>query len=135
MDLKSQINPEYRKPKLMDRVRDKIRLLHYSKRTEEAYTHWILRFILFHGKRHPQKMAEQEIKQFLTHLAVKEQVAASTQNQALCALVFLYKHVLNIEIGDFSDFLWAKRPKRMPVVFTKEESTAVLNRLSGGSIG
>ena len=82
-------------PKLVDRVREVIRVKHYSLRTEEAYWHWIKRFILFHNKRHPNEMGETEITAFLSHLAVKKRVAASTQNQALSALLFLYKEVLN----------------------------------------
>lgn len=119
------------KPRLLDQVRDAIRVRHYSRRTEESYINWIRKFILFHKKRHPLEMGGREINEFLTYLAVEQRVAASTQNQALCALVFLYKHVLNIELGNFGDFQWAKRPKRLPVVFSKEEAIAVLNRLSG----
>ena len=84
-----------RKPKLLDQVRAAIRTKHYSLRTEEAYVNWIKRFILFHNKRHPKKMGTKEINQFLDHLAVKEKVVASTQNQALCAILFLYTHMLN----------------------------------------
>ena len=88
--MQSQPRPK----KLLDRVRDAIRVKHYSYRTEEAYVHWIRRYILFHDKCHPQDMGVPEIEAFLTHLAVKRHVAASTQNQALCALIFLYKQVL-----------------------------------------
>ena len=119
------------KPKLLDQVRSAIRTKHYSIRTEEAYVTWIKRYILFHKKRHPLKMGEKEIGEFLTHLAVKENVSASTQNQALCAIVFLYKYVLKKELGDFTDLAWAKKPKRLPVVFTREEAKAVLQQLSG----
>ena len=119
------------KPKLLDQVRSAIRTKHYSIRAEEAYVTWIKRYILFHKKRHPLKMGEKEIGEFLTHLAVKENVSASTQNQALCAIVFLYKYVLKKELGDFTDLAWAKKPKRLPVVFTREEAKAVLQQLSG----
>lgn len=108
-------------PKLLDQVHADIRKLHYSRKTEQAYRNWIKRFILFHNKKHPQKMGEQEISQFLTHLAVKEKATASTQNQALCAIVFLYQHVLNKELGEMKDVYWAKKPKRLPVVLTQDE--------------
>lgn len=119
------------KPKLLDQVRAAIRAKHYSHRTEEAYTQWIRRFVLFHNKRHPAEMGEYEINQFLTHLAVKENVAASTQNQALCGILFLYREVLNREIGDIGAVTWAKKPKRLPVAFTREEVKAILSHLSG----
>jgi len=91
-------NPtEHQQPKLLDQVRAAIRTKHYSIRTEDTYVNWIKRIILFHNKRHPQEMGEKEINQFITHLAVKEKVAASTQNQALCAIIFLYKHVLKFD--------------------------------------
>ena len=85
-------------PKLLEQVRDLIRTRHYSYRTEEAYLHWIRQYILFHGKRHPTELGAAEVSAFLTHLAVKRQVAASTQNQALAALLFLYKNVLKEEL-------------------------------------
>jgi len=91
------------KPKLLDQVRSAIRTRHYSIRTEEAYINWIKRFILFHNKRHPNEMGEREINQFLSYLAEKKNVSASTQNQALCAIIFLYKHVLKKDIGDLGD--------------------------------
>jgi integron integrase len=124
-------NPPKQQPKLLDRVRAAIRAKHYSHRTEEAYVQWILRFILFHKKRHPAEMGELEINQFLTHLAVNGNVAASTQNQALSAILFLYKEVLKIEIGNIGQVVWAKKPIRRPVVFTREEAKAVLGNLSG----
>lgn len=83
------------KPKLLDQLREAMRSRHYSRNTKITYTHWVKRFIFFHHVRHPQEMAEPEINTFLTHLAVKENVSASTQNQALCAIIFLYKHVIN----------------------------------------
>lgn len=91
---------EMREPRLLDRVREALRVRHMSKRTEEAYLQWIRRFILFHGKRHPADMGEKEINAFLTDLAVKRHVAASTQTQALCALLFLYRTVLEREVGE-----------------------------------
>jgi len=118
-------------PKLLDQVRSAIRLKHYSYRTEQAYVLWITQYILFHNKRHPKDMNETEIKQFLNHLAVNRNVAASTQNQALCAIVFLYKHVLNINLGEFGQITWAKRSKRLPVVFTRSEVKRILDELTG----
>jgi integron integrase len=104
---------------------------HYSIRTEEAYVSWIKRFILFHGKRHPQEMREDEITRFLSALAVHGQVSASTQNQALCALVFLYRHVLGQNFGWLEDVVRAKRPQRLPVVLTRPEVRALLGALDG----
>jgi integron integrase len=119
------------KPKLLDQVRNQLRSKHYSYKTEKAYVHWIRRFILFHNKRHPNEMGETEINSFLTHLAANEKVSASTQNQALCAVVFLYKHVLKKDLGDFGEFPWAKKRKSLPVVFTREEAKAALQQISG----
>jgi integrase len=116
--------------KLLDQVRDAIRLKHYSIRTEEAYVNWIKRYIFFHGVRHPAEMGAAEVEAFLTHLAVKENVAASTQNQALSALLFLYREVLHQELGPV-DALRAKRPKRLPTVLTKEETLRLIGCLSG----
>jgi len=127
----SQTSSPVKKPKLLDQVRAAVRTKHYSMKTEEAYVHWIKRFILFHNKRHPKEMGEKEINQFITHLAVKAKVSASTQNQALCAIIFLYKQVLKIEIGDLGNVTWAKKPAKLPVVFNREEVTKVLNQLSG----
>jgi len=104
---------------------------HYSMRTEEAYVSWIKRFILFHGKRHPLEMGEDEITRFLSALAVHEQVSASTQNQALCALLFLYRHVLGQHLGWLDDVVRAKRPQRLPVVLTRPEVKALLGALDG----
>ena len=116
--------------KLLDRVRDAIRLKHYSIRTEQAYVNWIKRYIYFHGVRHPAEMGAPEIQAFLTHLAVQENVAASTQNQALSALLFLYKEVLKQDLGPI-DALRAKKPKRLPTVLTKEEVRRVFQHMSG----
>ena len=118
-------------PKLLDQVREAIRTRHYSLRTEEAYVGWVKRFILFHGKRHPVDMGEVEIKAFLSHLAVNDRVSASTQNQALSALLFLYREVLEQEIGWIEGVVRAKRPQRLPVVLTKQEVEAVLSFLDG----
>ncbi len=123
--------PVQKKPKLLDHVRHVLRTKHYSMKTEEAYIHWIKKYIFFHHKRHPKEMGEKEINQFITHLAVNEKVSASTQNQALCAIVFLYKQVLQIELGDLGNITWAKKREREPVVFTKKEAKAVINQLSG----
>jgi integron integrase len=120
-----------REPRLLDQVRDAIRRRHYSYRTEQSYLQWIRRYIYFHQKRHPREMGEPEIAAFLTNLAVQRQVSASTQNQALNALLFLYKHVLEMDVGLIRGVVRAKRPKRLPLVMTREEVQAVLCRLSG----
>ncbi len=117
--------------KLLDQVRDKIRKKHYSIRTEQAYVEWIKRFTIFHGKRHPKDMGEKEISQYLSHLASDLKVASSTQNQALCALVFLYKQVLGVELGDFGAMDRAKKPERLPTVMSRHEVACVLNCMSG----
>lgn len=121
------------KPKLLDQVRIIIRAKHYSIRTEQAYVNWIKKFILFNNKKHPKEMGSGEINHYLSHLANNHNVAASTQNQALCALLFLYKEVLSKEIGDIGDVIRAKKPKRLPVVLTPEEVKLVINQLSGVS--
>jgi integrase len=108
-------------PKLLDQVRDQIRVKHYSIRTETQYVQWLRRFILFHGKRHPRDMGAPEVEAFLTHLAVEGKVAASTQNQALAALLFLYREVLGIDLPWLKDVTRAKRPQRLPVVLTRDE--------------
>jgi integron integrase len=118
-------------PRLMDQVRDVLRVHHYSLRTEQSYTHWIKRFILFHGKRHPREMGKNEIAAFLAHLAVQKDVSASTQNQALSAILFLYKKVLNIEPDWIEGVVRAKRPKRLPVVLKRDVVMKLLNQLSG----
>lgn len=118
-------------PKLLEQVRQAIRTRHYSLRTEETYFSWIKRFILFHGKRHPRDMGGQEVQQFLSHLAVEDKVAASTQSQALSAILFLYQQVLQQDIGWLHDVIRAKKPQRLPVVLTQDEVGKVLRRLSG----
>ncbi|PIE80297.1 MAG: hypothetical protein CSA11_09205 [Chloroflexi bacterium] len=122
-----------KKPKFLDQVRETIRLRNYSYRTEKTYISWIKRFILFHGKRHPQEMGKPEVETFLKELAVQRNVAASTQNQALSALLFLYNDVLDRPIG-YVDVLWAKKPKRLPVVLTRAEVKAVLAQLNGTAL-
>lgn len=122
---------EKRPPKLLDQLRERVRIKHYSYKTEQSYVQWVKRYILFHNKRHPKDMGEQEITQFLSHLAIKQNVSASTQNQALCAIVFLYKHVLNKALGEFTKIVWAKRPKRLPVVLSREEVKEILENISG----
>src|SRR5918997_4149886 len=119
------------KPKLLDRVRSAARLRHLSLRTEEAYADWIKRFILFHRKRHPSEMGAEEIRQFLSNLAVAGRVSASTQNQALCALLFLYRDVLRVELPFVEGIERARRPARVPVVFTRQEVERLLAQLSG----
>lgn len=118
-------------PKLLDQLREALRSRHYSRRTEATYCQWVKRFIFFHQLRHPKDMAEPEINAFLTHLAVKHKVSASTQTQALSALLFLYRHVLGKDIGDLGKIIRARKPKRLPVVMTRKEVKSVLSYLSG----
>jgi integron integrase len=117
------------KPKLLDQVREAIRTRHYSPRTEKSYVHWIKRLIFFHGKRHPAEMGENEIAQFLSSLASELHVSASTQNQALNAILFLYREVLRKEIGYINGVVRAKRPHRLPVVLTRHEVKSILGVL------
>ena len=114
--------------KILDKVFIELRTRHYSKRTEEAYLNWVKAFISFHRMKHPNKMGATEISQYINYLAVTRNVSSSTQNQALCAVIFLYKHVLKIEINEF-DIVWAKKPKKLPVVLTKEEVKQTLKDL------
>ena len=118
-------------PRLLDRVREAIRVRHYSPRTEEAYVAWIRRFILFHGKRHPAEMGAPEVRTFLSDLAVRRRVSASTQNQALSAVLFLYEAVLGWRLPWMAEIERARRPARLPVVLSREEVAAVLSRLRG----
>lgn len=120
-----------RPSKLIDQLREALRSRHYSRRTEQTYCRWVKRYVFFHKVRHPAEMAEPEINAFLTYLAVNEKVSASTQNQALSALLFLYRHVLGREVGDLGEVIRARKPKRLPVVMTREEVKAVLANLSG----
>jgi integron integrase len=115
----------------MDQIRSAIRARHYSVRTEESYAGWIRRFIVFHGKRHPNEMGESEIETFLTFLATDKKVSASTQNQALAALLFLYRNVLGRRMDWIEPAVRAKRPERLPVVLTRSEVSAVLSRIKG----
>jgi len=117
------------KVRLLDQVREMIRLKHYSIRTEQSYVGWIRKFILFHGKRHPAQMREAEVASFLNHLANHANVTASTQNQAFSALLFLYRHVLRQELGEIEGVARAKGPSRLPVVLTRAEVKAVLSHL------
>jgi integron integrase len=121
------INP----PKLLDQVRDKLRVKHYSIRTEQVYVDWIKRYIHFHGKRHPNNLGAHDVEAFLTHLAVAGKVAASTQNQAKSALLFLYREVLEIQLAWLDNVTQARAPKRLPVVLTVSEVQSVLSRLNG----
>ena len=118
-------------PKLLDRVRQTIRAKHYSRRTESAYVDWIRRYIVFHRKRHPSDMGASEIAAFLTWLATERRVSASTQNQALSALLFLYREVLHIEIGQIADVPRARMPVRVPVVVSRDEVARIMKHLDG----
>ena len=116
-------------PKLLQQVRNQMRTRHYSYRTEQSYLHWIREFILFHNKRHPSSLSSEDIGDFLTHLAVKREVSASTQNQALAALLFLYRRVLLLDLPKLENVARAKKGVRMPVVLTRQEVAAVLSQL------
>ena len=128
-----QTPPVSQPPKLLDQLRHQIRRLHYSIRTEDAYVYWVRFFIRFHGLRHPREMGAPEVEVFLTHLAVERKVSASTQNQALSAILFLYREILKIELPWLDNVVKAKRSQRMPVVLTREEVQAVLSHLDGTS--
>lgn len=130
------VSPAPQRPKLLDQLREALRSRHYSRRTEQAYCLWVKRCIKFHPLRHPAEMAEREINAFLKHLAIEDKVSASTQNAEpsplpLSALLFLYRHVLAREIGDLGEVIRARKPKRLPVVMTREEAKAVLGQLRG----
>ncbi|WP_338846233.1 phage integrase N-terminal SAM-like domain-containing protein [Massilia sp. W12] len=125
----SDITPPTTPPRLLDQLRAKIRLRHYSIRTETQYVHWVRRFILFHGKRHPKDMGGAEVEAFLSHLALEGNVAASTQNQALSALLFLYREVLEQDLPWMEGVVRAKRPARLPVVLSEREVLAVLEKM------
>lgn len=118
-------------PKLLDRVRMAARAFHLARSTERAYVSWVRRYILFHGKRHPSTLREPAVNEFLTSLAVERHVAASTQNQALAALLFLYEAVLHEPLERLDDVIRARKPKRLPSVLTHEEVTALLGALAG----
>ena len=115
--------------RLLDQVRDAIRLKHYSLRTEQAYVDWVKRYILFHKKQHPKDMGAAHVKAFSEHLAINLHVSASTQNQALNALVFLYREIIHQDFGDLGDVLRASRPKRLPVVLSRPEVQRLLSAM------
>ncbi len=117
--------------KLLDQLSEAIRIKHYSYRTEQTYREWVKRFILYHNKRHPKDMGVQEIQDYLAYLATQKNIAASTQNQALSAILFLYRHVLNIPIEIPPEIIRAEKSKTLPTVLTPAEARAVLNRMSG----
>lgn len=118
-------------PVILNKVREAVQARHYSRRTEQTYVSWVKRFIHFNSNKDPLEMGEKEINAFLSHLAVNEHISASTQTQALCAIVFLYRHVLNKDIGLLEGLIRAKKPKRLPVVLTKQETKAVIGLLKG----
>jgi len=120
------------KPRLLDQVREQIRLKHYSIRTERVYCEWIKRYVRFHKYRHPLDMGAPEVEAFLSDLAVRRDVSASTQNQALAALLFLYKQVLKQELPWLGEVVRAKKPARLPVVLSIDEVQRILARLEGG---
>ncbi len=129
--LPTSASPGHRRPKLLDQMRVVLRARHMSPKTESNYLNWVRRYILFHGKRHPAEMAEAEINAFLTHLATEKPVTTSTQSQALCALLFLYRHVLGVQIGELDDLVRARRPRKLPLVLTPSEIKRVLGCLRG----
>jgi len=120
-----------RLPMLMNQLRGALRSRHYSSRTEQVYCRWVEKFVTFHDGRHPAKLEEPEINAFLTHLAVKDKVSASTQNQALAALLFFYRNIIGREVGELGEVTRARRPRHLPVVLTREEVRAVLAHLAG----
>jgi len=131
MQYKNQSQNGQAKPKLLDQVKTHMRSMHYSRRTEESYVNWIKRFILYHNKTHPEKLGKDEIRKFLNHLAVERNVSASTQNQALQGILFLYKEILHKDVGWVDDIQRPTKPKHIPVVYSKSEAHAVLNNMSG----
>jgi integron integrase len=131
IQMSQRSSPQPTQPRLLDRAKAALRRKHYSLHTERRYLDWMERFIRFHNKRHPRHMGKTEIEAFLTHLATKENYAASTQNQALSALLFLYKFVLEQPLDFDLDAVRAKRPKRLPTVLSRQEAHAVLNCMSG----
>jgi len=131
MQYKNQSQNGQAKPKLLDQVKTHMRSMHYSRRTEESYVNWIKRFILFHNKTHPEKLGKDEIRKFLNYLAVERNVSASTQNQALQGILFLYKEILHKDVGWVDDIQRPTKPKHIPVVYSKSEAHAVINNMSG----
>ncbi|MHB8779659.1 MAG: integron integrase [Anaerolineales bacterium] len=129
----SKIPERGKAKKLLEQVSDAIRIKHYSSRTEKTYLDWIRRYILFHNKRHPKDMGAEEIQAFIAHLATQKQLAASTQNQALSAVIFLYRYVLKIDITLPPDIIRAQRSETLPVVLTHQEAMSVINKMTGVS--
>jgi integron integrase len=119
------------RPRLLDQVRQKLRTLHYSYRTEQQYLHWVRRFIVFHDRRHPSSLGATEVEAFLMHLAVERTVSASTQNQALSAILFLYQKVLGVDLPWLDGVVRAKPSQYLPVVLTPDESRSILERMDG----
>lgn len=130
---KSRLQLTIAEPKLLDQLRERIRRFNYSLRTEDAYLHWVKRFILFHNKRHPSQLGEKEVEAFLSHLAVDRNVTASTQNLALAAILFLYKEVLKIDLDWLENIQRAKKPARLPTVLSRPEINAVIAQMDGTS--
>ena len=131
MQIKNQSQKEPGKPKLLDQVKTHLRSMHYSRRTEESYVNWIKRFIIFHNKTHPEKLGKDEIRKFLNHLAVDRNVSASTQNQALQGILFLYKEIIHKDVGWVDDIQRPTKPKHIPVVFTKAEAHSIIQGMEG----
>jgi integron integrase len=132
LETPSPQTPQNGKPrKLLEQVSDALRTKHYSYRTEQTYVDWIRRYILFHNKRHPKEMGEKEIREFIAYLAIERKVAASTQNQALSAILFLYRVVLQTAIQLPPDLIHISRPKRLPVVLSHDEAMSVINQMHG----
>lgn len=131
MQYKNQSQIGQAKPKLLDQVKTHLRSLHYSRRTEESYINWIKRFIIFNNKIHPEQIGKDQIRKFLNHLAVERNVSASTQNQALQAILFLYKEIIHKDVGWVDDIQRPVKPKHIPVVFSQSEARIVLNNISG----
>lgn len=127
----SALTDKVRRPGVLEKVREQVRVRHYSVRTEQAYVAWIRRFILANGRRHPRELGYREVETFLTRLATEGEVAAATQNQALAALLFLYRHVLGLELEWMEDVVRAKRPARVPVVLSRAEVGQLLGAMSG----
>ncbi len=131
MQYKNQSQSDKSKPKLLEQVKTQLRSMHYSKRTEESYISWIKRYILFNNKIHPKDLRKEHIRNFLNHLAVDRNVSASTQNQALQGILYLYKEVLHLDIGWIEDIKRPTKPKHIPVVFTKAEAHTIINNMFG----
>lgn len=131
MQIKNQSQKEAGKPKLLEQVKTHLRSLHYSRRTEESYVNWIKRFILFHNKTHPEKLGKDDIRKFLNYLAVERNVSASTQNQALQGILFLYKEIIHKDVGWVDDIKRPTKPKHIPVVFTKAEAHSIIQNMEG----